>query len=68
MTARIVPIRSSYRREQDRRRREVEAAMREALNALVAGLNDKVPLADAIHLANRALAPAVIEACRSEIA
>lgn len=67
MTARLLPFRSSYRREQDRRRREVEAAMREALNALVAGLNGKLPLADAVHLANRALAPAVIEACRSEV-
>lgn len=53
---------------QRRRRRHTEAAMREALEYLVAGLNGTLPLSDAVHGANHALVPAVLEACRAEIA
>lgn len=65
--ARILPIRSVNRRERERRR-QAEAAMREAIKHLVAGINGRVPLHDAIFEADHALRPAVREACKRAIA
>jgi hypothetical protein len=67
VTGRIVPI-GGRATDDRRRRRQVEAAMREALDALVAGLHGSIDLDEAVHGANRALAGAVVEVCKSRIA
>lgn len=66
-TADVVPIRS-WRREQAHRRRVVETALRDAAAWITAGIRGEIPLSDAVFGADRALIPAVREACKADIA
>jgi hypothetical protein len=63
VSGRVIPIHRGRHR-----RAIVERSMREALAALVAGLNGGVPLHDAVFEADAALRAAVREACASEVA
>jgi hypothetical protein len=62
----VIAITTKRRRNRDLRRR-VEASMREALEYLVAGLNDTIEIEEAVHGANRALAGAVVIVCRERV-